>query len=645
MLVAIPAVFFLLAWLAATVRVGPRQGFVVATVVATAGLVAATELLSLAAWLRLPAVLAFWLGATAVAALWLSRRDERALCRRRWRGLRRGLGRTWALGRPELVGLGLVLATVLLVGLVSPPNNWESMGYRMMRAAMWLQHGSVAHYATLYFPQLYHPPLGSYQIAHLLILGGGDRFANVPEWLALAGCALAASLLARELKQGARVQLVAAVVAATLPMALLQGSSTQGNLIAAYWVLCFVLLLAQHLHRPALWRLACCGCAAGFAVLAKPTAYIVVPVAAVALGLYGAVARRQPRRALVALAAAAAIATVANLGLYARNWQVFGHPASPATTPNHFNERLDLTVLTSNLLRNSLVHWTLPDPAFAKAVLDAVSAAVGGIPEPAAATIGPTLAEWGLPYRIRETETPNFLHHWLLVTAAIGLLIQAARGRGIPPPLLNYLLAGWLGAIVAFSAALQWEYWNSRYHVMLFMLGAPLAAVFLGRVLRRRGGGAAAPSLRNWRLRAVSLALLAAAVPWLLFKQSAPLLPSPLASALPTTPIFSRSRAEGYFSHIGGRPVYESYAALADEIVAQQADVVGIEFELPWIQFSYPLAALVKERRKDVEFVYYDVPLTFAYYGGTSSGAFERGRPPDVVVKYDGRRLWLAYPP
>ena len=42
MLVAIPALFFLLVWLAAAIRVGLRQGFIVATVVATAGVVAVT---------------------------------------------------------------------------------------------------------------------------------------------------------------------------------------------------------------------------------------------------------------------------------------------------------------------------------------------------------------------------------------------------------------------------------------------------------------------------------------------------------------------------------------------------------------------------------------------------------------------------
>ena len=644
--VAIPAAFFLLAWLAAAVRVGLRQGFVVATIVATAGVVAATELLSLGAWLRSPGLLAFWGGAVVVVALWLLRRSERQRCRRRLPELWRGAARVWGIGRLELVGMAAVLGTVLLIGLVSPPNNWESMSYRMVRAVMWLQHGSVAAYATPYIDQIYHPPLGAYQVAHLLSLGGGDWFVHIPAWVALAGCPLAASLLARELKQGMRTQLLAAVVASTLPMALLQGSSTQGNMQAAYWVLCFALLLAQHLHRPARWRLACCGAAAGFAVLAKPTAYVVVPVVAVALGAYGALACRQPRRTLVALAVAAAIAVGANLGHYTRNWQTFGHPVMPPTAYDSLNDRFDHTVLTSNLLRNSLVHWSLPSAAFSESVLKAASAVLGGIPEPRAATAGRTLIEAGLPYRMTEAETPNFLHHWLLFAAAIGLLMQARRHGAASPRLLNHLLAGWLASIVAFSAVFQWEQWNSRYHVMLFMLGAPLAAVFLSRVLavRRRPQS---PAGDDWRMRAAALILLIASVPWLLFKESAPLLPIPavLRPAVhqhvakpPATSIFSRPREEGYFSWLGGRVAHQRLVDLAEQIVALQADEVGLEIGLPWVPTTYPLIALVNERRKDVRFVYVGIE------GANPTAALQRPRP-QVLVKAGERSAWENFDP
>ena len=204
MLVLLPALFFLLVMAVAASRCGLRQGFVVATVAYTLCVVGATELLSVPALLRLPQVAAFWAEAAALAALWLGlvegRRGAHALRRR----LRRVRTR-WAARRVELAGVAIVILGVFLIGVLSPPNNWESMAYRMMRVVMWLQQGGVDHYATPYPAQLHHSPLISWHALHLHLLAGGDRFANMADWLGLVGCGVAASLMARELKQPLRV--------------------------------------------------------------------------------------------------------------------------------------------------------------------------------------------------------------------------------------------------------------------------------------------------------------------------------------------------------------------------------------------------------------------------------------------------------
>ena len=645
MLVAIPALFLLFAWLAAASRLGLRQGFVVATVAYTVGVVVATEALSLTGWLRLPGVLAFWATVT-VAAFWCWwRRDARTRHDALLTGLR-GFGDAWAARRIELCGMAIVLGIVLLTGLLWPPNNWESMAYRMMRVVMWMQQGSVDHYATPYLPQLYHPPLASFHILHLQILAGGDRFANLPEWLALAGCGIAASLIAKELKGGLPTQVAAAVLAVTLPMGIMQGSSTQGNVLAAYWLLCFVLLLVWHLKTPAPWRLACCGLAAGFAVLAKPMTYLVLPPVAAALGFYALAVRWPARRAIVTLGTVAAIAVAVNLGHYVRNMQVFGEPISPAEAHDQINERLDATVLVSNLLRNSLLHWGLPSADANAWLLDAATAVLGGMPEPAAATAGRTLAATGIPHRFKEEDGPNMLHHWLLAIAVVGLCMRRWRQRS--PPLTSYLVGGWIAAVVAFSAILQWQQWNSRYHVMLFMLGAPLTAVFLNHALppcRRAVSGGGEVRRADWPLRVVCGVFLLAATPWLLFKESAPWLRLDRSDAtLPVEVLLGTDRTAAYFNNIGRSHTHDALVALANQVAKLGSTEVGLMVDpsLQGVEFGYPLHVLLGERVPRI--VYYDVwrdhptwPL--------------QGEPPAVAVKtgegwgerdhrWNYRRVW-----
>ena len=597
---ALPALFFLLAMAAAASRCGLRRGFVVATIVYTLGVVGATELLSLAALLRLPQVATFWAVATALAALWLWRsRDPEGLRRR----LRRA-GHRWAARRGELVAVAVVLAAVLLIAVLSPPNNWESMAYRMMRVVMWQQQGSVAHYATAYPAQLYHPPLVSWHMLHLQLLAGGDRFANVAEWLALVGCAVAASLIARELKQPFRVQVLAAVLAATLPTALLQGSSTHGNVLAAYWLLCAVLMFIQHLRRPAWWRLAGCGAAAGFAVLAKPTMYVFGPPVALALGLYGALACRRPKRTALALAAVLAFAGALNFGHYARNWHLFGHPVLPPGHVDHINERFGLDVLAANLVRNSLLHQGLPWPEFNRAVLAAASKLLGGLPDLPEATHGQPLAAVGITGRIHEKHGANGLHFWLLAASAVGLACLRRRhlaASGANVDLTRWLLAGCLLAVVAFSGTLMWERWNTRYDIALFMLGCPLAATFLAAALRTR------PRFRERILRAVAGLFLVACCPWLLLKESAPVVKLPLGyRTLPAETIFAATRTGAYFNYLGGNASHLAYAALADAVADLEPNTVGLHYPYQW-EFAYPFYKLLKERLPDVCLTYYDV--------------------------------------
>lgn len=518
---------------------------------------------------------------------------------------------------PELAGVAAVLTVVLLIGLFSPPNNWESMAYRMMRVAMWMQQGSVAHYATGYIEQLFHTPLVSYHILQLQILAAGDRFANVPEWLSLAGCAIAASLIARELRQPFSVQVVAAVLAATVPMGLLMGSSTQGNVLAAYWLLGFVLLFVQYASGPTLWRLACCGCAAGFALLAKATAYVFLLPVGLALGIYGVWRLGGLRRGVGAMAAAATVAVVLNLGFYGRNWQTFDHPLAPAGARTHMNARLGVDVLAANLLRNSMLHWGMPSAKFNQALVEGVAEVLDGIPDLPEATVGLHLAEVGVRAQINEVRGPNFLHYWLLALTALGLLWLGTRARlGCAVAATSCLLAAWLMGVLAFSGLLAWEQWNTRYDLALFMLGCPLAAAFLGRL--------AHPGGRERSLRAASGLFLAASVPFLLFKESAPLLKlRGDYDLLPAERIFDATRTRAYFNHLGGQEPYETYVELADRIAAMQPAEVGLHAG-QW-QYAYPFHVLLKERLPNVQVAYYDV--------GGASGTLEReDHAPEVVV-------------
>ena len=153
------------------------------------------------------------------------------------------------------------------------------------------------------------------------------------QWLALVGCGIAASLIARELKQPFPVQVLALVIATTLPMGLLQAASTQNDLVVSFWLLAFVLFALQYLRKPTVGRMSFCGLALGFALLTKGTAYAVAPPLAAMLLLYGII-HTQGARPRMKLASAAmvilAIALLLNSSHWARNWAYSDIPWPPS---------------------------------------------------------------------------------------------------------------------------------------------------------------------------------------------------------------------------------------------------------------------------------------------------------------------------
>ena len=656
-------------------KYGLRQSIVYATTVYTLCLAIATEVLSIWSLLRFETLLAFWAGLTILSVLCLWFSDDR-------QGTRRTLRGAWMAFRAlkfELGSVAVILATILLIAVIAPPNNWESMAYRMTRVVMWMQQGSVAHFPTADLYQLFHPPLSAWNILHFQILSGGDRFANTVHWVALAGCGVLASLIAKELKQPFQVQVLATVIALTLPMGLLQGSSSQGNLVVAFWLLAFVLFTLQYFERPTGVGLLCAGCAFGFTLLSKGTAYAIAPPVAATLWLYGIVRTKGLcRRATLACTGVGVVlvALLVNGGHYARNWDLFGHPLGPTEQQNryfHLNEQGDPFVPIANLVRNAALHWGVPNEAINDLTLGIVRHVFGDtVDDVPGSTLGKPLSEVGIPFSLAEYHTGNFLHFWFLVISLLGILLLRRRLQ-FNAWTVCFALAVVLGT-VAFCGLLQWQQWNSRYHTPLFMLGAPLGAIFVARMVSRVGTRRKTrPSvpilsstsfpldcLVDRRRNMVAGTFLVMSVPWIISNDIRPLYPLGIWQTYPSSApsIFSRSRTRMYFNSHPTR--WPDYTRGIDFLTAQHPKEVGIY--MSGREYAYPIWVLLQDRPGTIPRFEYvgvtnasrklrinDAPRFVIFLSRSSRGQLMRGALIEGTVyhplyKSDGmgvlRRLW-----
>ena len=611
MWIVAPALFFLLLWIGfiATGKAGVRESFLYATAAFTLCVVCATELLSTVSLLRLEALAPLWIGLAATAALYLWWRGTPSA----FRTVLDGSARRFCGSATTLLAIGLTLATVLLVAIVAPPNNWDSMTCHMTRAARWIQAASVGFLATTNHCHNFYGPLTEYAVLHFQILAGGDRFANAVQWFALVGCGIAASLTVREQNQSASVQVLAALIAVTLPMALLQASNTKDDLAVAFWIIAFAVGLILHLREPTVGRVLFCGLALGFALLTKGTAYLVSSLLAVALfacGIYRIVKtapRTQWRNRIVKLAGAGAaialLALLVNGGFYARTWHTYGYPhhtlGSDLGQDNLRIDDVSLAETWTNIVQNGAVHLALPNDRANRVTLT-LTRRIAGIADEDLAGTDPTRIR-AIAFRIQEDFSGNLLHFLLLCAACAGVLMFRRR-LGVDNLTVALALAVVLAAVI-YSATVKWESSTARFQMPFFMLGAPLTAVFiarLGSVANRRIAetpiGPSRSVLQFFSAhgqQAVTWVLLIGALPYLLLNEDRPIFGKDDLPFLKMRheSIFTADRFGMYFNSRG--EVRQSYFAAIDYLVAQEPEGVGLNVGSN--RHEYPIHMLLRE--------------------------------------------------
>jgi hypothetical protein len=281
---------------AATLRVrGLPKLLLAAYVVAFAEIVGLTFFLSAIGALSRPGFIIGSAGLLATAvAIWLVlnrppfpiRRVEEI----------RALGKTPALlALCVTVGCALAYVVALIVG--TPPNTWDSLVYHLARAALWNQAGHVGYISNAYDPRL--------------AVTRNEHFAGFVQFTAALACTVGVFILARRLRIERREAAFGALLFLTLPIVLLQASTTQNDVVAAS----FLVAAAAFLTSASRWELGLASLATALAVGTKAPALYGLPV----LFLIALVAPPPTRRA----ARFAALVIGAVIGSYWYAFNVF----------------------------------------------------------------------------------------------------------------------------------------------------------------------------------------------------------------------------------------------------------------------------------------------------------------------------------
>jgi len=477
--------------------------------------------------------------------------------------------------------MAAMLVAVLLVAVVAwraPVQTWDSLTYHMSRVAHWAQNASLRPFATGIERQLYMPPGAEIAYLQAYVLGGGDRWVNLVNWMAWVCAAVAASFVAGRLRAPRTTQLAAAALVISLPMAVIQASNTMTDLLVGLWLLaCTAELLWMRRAEATGGSIAAFALSAGLAANTKPTAYL----ALIPLGAWFAIDRFRNggwRAAITSTAMAGLIAGLVLLPQWSRNLQVYGSPMGPAKVTRAFaNERLDLPAVVSNLLRNAGLHAGTPIPLVNQvltAALERIHQALNIDPNDDRTT---AFSEWTRVsgWSLSEVRAGNSLHLGLWLAAVAALLFLRKRA-----PRELWLYAGMLLlTLLLYALLFKWQSYGNRLHLPYFLLASPWIAAVLGSLLPPPG------------VAAVGVAALVLAWPWTTRITSRPLLPSePERSALQVP------RLEQTFHYSSGLAAL--YPKLTGPVLEQGCGQVGIA--LLGDGAEYPLWSMLGAPRQDL---------------------------------------------
>ena len=403
-----------------------------------------------------------------------------------------------------------ILGVTGLIAFYAAPNNWDSMTYHLARVAHWAQDKTIAMYPTSNLRQIIYPPWSSYAVTQFYILAGCDRWVNFIQWFSSLGCMIGVSLIAVRLKAGVFIQAFAALITATIPMGILQSTSTQNDYVAAFWLVCFV-YFGMGLLQEARWRYSlACAFSLGLAWLVKGIGYIYAAPFLMWICLGGL--KNYGRKFLFHLAAIVVIAVLLNSSYYVRNFSLLGNVVPPSESEHILGHSLDFKVMIANLVLNMGLHaatvWDKPN-RWVEGVVDQVlnwaqikegdkRLYLEGMPFK---ILDPT-------FRYHEDYAGNFIHSLLiLICLSAGFLMRHRMSHDC-----KYYAITMLGAIIIFVIMIKWSPFHSRYHLPVFVLFAPLVAVVIGFCLRSEGV-----------IILLAAVLTLASIPWLVGNKSRPL--------------------------------------------------------------------------------------------------------------------------
>ena len=261
-------------------------------------------------------------------------------------------------GQFSLLTAAIIMVYALGSALLSPPNNYDALGYHLPRIIFWMQQHSLADFPTSNALQLAMPPGMEMIGLQLMVLAHRSDWAiNLVGWTTVLLLGMVASLICRELGGEKDSEALSVLLVVSMPMAFCSASTFTPEIIEALWTALAALWLLRIAHTRYCPRIYFLFIALAIALmpLTHGTGYLFgLPIAIFTTIAFWRVNRR---RAVAALLLIGAMVLVLNAGYLTRNVRQFGGPFGPLHSKDPrlvlINGVINGQTILANLLRTN----------------------------------------------------------------------------------------------------------------------------------------------------------------------------------------------------------------------------------------------------------------------------------------------------
>lgn len=490
----------------------------------------------------------------------------------------------------------LILTLFLLTfiqGFFSAPSTTDSIVYHLPRVMYWVQEKTLQQ-DVIRNSHDFMAPFAEYILLHLYFIAGNDRLLFFSQWFAYAVLVILSTVIAEKLGADKKIKTITSLFVATLPMAVMQASSTQVDMIVTALVTISTYIALTLVERITIKNALLFGLTLGLGISTKATFYLFMIIP---LGIMLFAQIKNQWRNTLKLILGGLITLIIPLRFMVQNINLYGNILGPfkkgesALTNDSFN----LTTLISNLIRNTMIH--IPVPFFTdqvQSILEFIHKMMG-ISVNAAKTTCCDFKFNVLPILYPQEDIVSNPLHLLLILVCIIFIFkrEVIRNKLL---IIVHVLA--LFSFIVFSLILKWQPFHSRLQIPFFVIGTISSVLILSKF--KKGWPILKGALVLSSLLSLLLIFLNVLRPYISYT---PFYAYVKSFALPFTDIpesfFVESRDQQYFN---SRPYYYKPYVHIIEVLAKENNRGVMAFDLSY-GFEYPFWVLLKKNKLDFRIV------------------------------------------